>query len=353
MHHAIRRSLQAHEDVTATFFDVPPPTGFRRLVGARVPGLDRLDADLQPLRIQAAASAVVRRHLADAPPTDVLHLYTHNVALGSARLVRARPTVVSLDATNHQNAYRLPQRRPTALTPYALRPTLRLERAVYEAASLIVAQSEWAMASLTDDYDIPSSKIRVIPFGISLPPPPSPAPSEQGLARITFVGRSMDRKGGWRLLKTWRKHLRHLSRLTLVTLDRVDLEPGLEVYNDIRPGDGKLERLLEATAIFAFPTELDTFGYAAIEAMAAGVPVVATATAALPEVVEHGVTGLLAPVGDDDAFRRALERLLGDADLRHRMGSAGRERVEQRFDADVTTVELLDVLNDARGMWSP
>lgn len=352
MHLAIKRSLQHHPEVSASFFDVPPPIRVRRLLGARIPGLDRLDADLQPLRIQAAASAVVRGHLRAAPAHDVLHLYTHNIALGSAALVRSRPTVVSLDATNTQNAYRLPQRRPTALTPYALRPTVRLERAVYEAATMIVAQSEWAATSLVGDYGIAPHKIRVIPFGITLPEPPS-GPLGDELPRISFVGRSMDRKGGWRLLEVWRRHLRGKSRLTLVTLDRVDAEPGLEVRNDIRPGDGQLEVVLSSTAIFAFPTELDTFGYAAVEAMAAGVPVVATATAALPEVVANGTTGLLVPVGDDDALHAALERLLDDADLRRRMGRAGRMRVEQRFDAEVTTTSLLGVLDEARRSWRP
>ncbi len=352
MHLAIRRALEPRADVVATFFDVRPPTGLRRLAGARVPGLDRLDADLQPLRIQTAASAVVRRHLAasDAPDCDVLHLYTHNVGLLSRTRLRAQPSVVSLDATNHQNAYRLPQRRPTFLTPYALRPTLRLERAVYESATFVVAQSEWAAGSLVDDYAVPSSKIRVIPFGITLPPafPPAHGPGrDDPLPRITFVGRSMDRKGGWRLLDVWSRHLQQRSRLTLVTLDPVPPAPGLEIHNDVRPGDGRLDAILADTAVFAFPTELDTFGYAAIEAMAAGVPVVANRTAALPELVDDQHTGLLVPPGDDEALRSALERLLADRQLRHELGQAGRRRVEQHFDAAITTAALVEVLAEA------
>ncbi|HVF32734.1 MAG TPA: glycosyltransferase family 4 protein [Acidimicrobiales bacterium] len=347
MHLAIRRALAGRTDVEATFFDVPPPTGVRRLLGARVPGLDRFDADLQALRIQIAASTVVRRHLASGPPADVLHLYTHNVGLLSPAVLRSRPSVVSLDATNVQNAYRLPQRRPGALTPHALRPTLALERAVYEAATLVAAQSEWAASSLRNDYDVPDAKIRVIPFGITVPPRPSRPATSAPVPRITFIGRSMDRKGGWRLLDVWQRHLRDRSRLTLVTLDPVPSVPGLEVRNDIRPGDGRLEAVLAETDVFAFPTDLDTFGYAAIEAMAAAVPVVATDTAALPEVVKHGLTGLLVATGDDRALAAALAELLDEPTRRRRMGHAGRQRVEERFDASVTTDTLIGVLAEA------
>jgi glycosyltransferase involved in cell wall biosynthesis len=68
------------------------------------------------------------------------------------------------------------------------------------------------------------------------------------------------------------------------------------------------------------------------EAMAWGRPVVATAVGGLTDAVEDGVTGLLVPPGDVVALRAAIERLLGDPDLRARLGAAGRARAP-RFDA--------------------
>jgi glycosyltransferase involved in cell wall biosynthesis len=351
LHQAVRAALVDYPEVAATFFDVPPPSLARRLVSARVPGAST-DWDLQPLRDQLAKSAVVRAHLSrclgGAAAPEVLHVYTHNVALLSPDLLRRVPSVVSLDATNRQNAYRLPQHRPGRMTPVLLRPTMALERRVYDAATRVVAQSSWAATSLHEDYGIDADRVVIIPFGITVPPPPArPDTGAGGLPRITFIGRSMDRKGGWRLLEVWRRHLRDRSRLTLVTLDAVASEPGLEVRNDVRPGDGQAERLLAETDVFAFPTELDTFGYAAIEAMAAEVPVVATRTAGVPEVVEDGVTGLLVDVGDDEALTEALVALLDDPDRRRRLGTAGRRRVLERFDARVTTRALLEVLAEA------
>ena len=347
MHQAIRLALREHPDVQSTFFDAPSSTLTRRVLSASIPGLPP-GSDFQPLRDQLVRSGVVARHLRHAPPRDVLHVYTHNVALLSAKRLREQCSVVSLDATNVQNAYRLPHQRAGRMTPLMLRPTMALERRVYAAASVIVAQSAWAAASLREDYGVEAARVRTIPFGISVPEERARV-DDGGLPRITFIGRSLERKGGHRLLRLWREQLRVKSRLALVTLEQVPEEPGLDVFNDIRPGDGRVGEVLASTAVFAFPTELDTFGYAAVEAMAASVPVVATDTAALGEVVDDGVTGFLVPPRDDDALVGALERLLADEALRRAMGLAGRRRVLERFDARVTTAALVEVMREASG----
>ena len=63
-----------------------------------------------------------------------------------------------------------------------------------------------------------------------------------------------------------------------------------------------------------------------LEAMLAGLPVVATSVSAVPEVVADGTTGILVPEGDVDGSRAALERLLDDREQAHAFGAAGRER---------------------------
>ncbi|MDP8975778.1 MAG: glycosyltransferase family 4 protein [Actinomycetota bacterium] len=347
LHLHLHRALRAHPDVDASLFEVPPARLARRLVAAPVPGLARLDLDFHPLRDQLARSAVVRRHLGGlTEPVDVLHLYTHNVGLLSVGHMARQPTVVSLDATNEQNGYRLPQRYPTRFTPLTIAATKPLESRVYRAATLVVAHSQWAASSLVDDYGVKDERIRVIPFGIGVPPQPA-VPASDGTPRITFVGRSMERKGGWWLLDLWRRYLRDVSTLTLVTPEPVPHEPGVEVVGDVRPGDGRVFELLADSAVYAFPSPMDPFGYSIIEAMAMAVPVVALRQAAVPEIVEDARTGVLVEPGDERGFAEAVRALLGDADLRRRMGESGRARVLERFDARVTTPQLLDALRAA------
>ncbi|QZA32629.1 N-acetyl-alpha-D-glucosaminyl L-malate synthase BshA [Hydrogenibacillus sp. N12] len=110
-----------------------------------------------------------------------------------------------------------------------------------------------------------------------------------------------------------------------------------------------LGRIDDVAAVYAaadvllFPSEKESFGLAAAEAMAAEVPVVASAAGGLPEVVEDGVTGFLLPVGDVPAMAAAVRRLLDDPGLRRRMGAAGRRRVAERFSpaAQVARYEAL------------
>jgi len=348
LHLHLHEALEAHGDVDASLFEVPPAHLGRKLLAAPVPGLARLDLDLHPLRDQLARSAVVRRHLAGlSEPVDVLHLYTHNVGLLSVAHMARQPTVVSLDATNEQNGYRLPQRYPTRFTPLTVAATKVLERRVYRAATLVVAHSQWAASSLVDDYGVEEERIRVIPFGIGVPPRLTASPKE-GLPRITFVGRSMERKGGWWLLDLWRKHLRDVATLTLVTPEPVAAEPGVKVVGDVRQGDGRVFELLADTAVYAFPSPIDPFGYSMIEAMVMAVPVVALGQAAVPEIVEDGVTGMVVEPGDGQAFAEAVRSLVVDRELGRRMGEAGRARVLERFDVGVTTQQLVDVLHAAR-----
>jgi glycosyltransferase involved in cell wall biosynthesis len=83
-----------------------------------------------------------------------------------------------------------------------------------------------------------------------------------------------------------------------------------------------------------------------VEAMAAGRPVVATAVGGVPDAVEHGVTGLLVPEGDDQELANALISLLRDRTARERMGTRGAERARQLYHVDVVLGELQSLYQD-------
>jgi N-acetyl-alpha-D-glucosaminyl L-malate synthase BshA len=93
-----------------------------------------------------------------------------------------------------------------------------------------------------------------------------------------------------------------------------------------------LEELLGACDLFLLPSESESFGMAALEAMASEVPVIATSSGGLPEVVIHGETGYLLPVGDVESMAMHGIEILRDDDLRHKMGKRGREIAIERFD---------------------
>lgn len=91
--------------------------------------------------------------------------------------------------------------------------------------------------------------------------------------------------------------------------------------------------LMAACDVFALPSFEEPFGLVFVEAMASKKPVIALHTGGVPEVVEHGRSGLLSPPGDRDALAGNIATLLRDPGLRARMGEYGRSVVEQRFTA--------------------
>jgi len=92
-----------------------------------------------------------------------------------------------------------------------------------------------------------------------------------------------------------------------------------------------IETILPAAKLLLLPSDAESFGLAALEAMACGVPVIGTAAGGLPEVVQDGVEGFLRPVGDVEGMAAAAMQLIEDDALWQRFSAAARRRAEQEF----------------------
>jgi glycosyltransferase involved in cell wall biosynthesis/predicted SAM-dependent methyltransferase len=111
-------------------------------------------------------------------------------------------------------------------------------------------------------------------------------------------------------------------------------------------GDLSDSALFDAYAnadVFCAPSRYESFGLVHVEAMMMGLPVVAGDAGGMRETVVTGETGILVPPGEPEGLRAALDRLVGDTELRARMGVAGRERYEREFSVPVWVARQVDL----------
>jgi glycogen synthase len=243
-----------------------------------------------------------------------------------------------------------------------------VERTAYETADGVVAVSESMKHDVQSLYGVRPERVRVIHNGIDLAqyrPTPNPATLEAfgidpATPYVLFVGRITRQKGIVHLVNAIR-HFRsgvqvvlcagapdtpEIAREMTEAVDRARAESRAAItwIPEMLPKETVITLYTHA-AIFVCPSVYEPFGIINLEAMACGTPVVASAVGGIPEVVEHGDTGLLvAPevIGATEVEPRhpeqfardlaqAVNTLIDDPALRAQMARRSRERVEQHF----------------------
>jgi glycosyltransferase involved in cell wall biosynthesis len=111
-------------------------------------------------------------------------------------------------------------------------------------------------------------------------------------------------------------------------------EAGLTDRVELLGDRSDVPNLLARSDIFVLATHSEGMPLALLEAMAEGLPVVASAVGGMPEIIQDGKNGLLVPAGNPVALARALHRLMMDADLRSRLGSAARRTIAEHYDLE-------------------
>lgn len=236
-------------------------------------------------------------------------------------------------------------------------------------ATQIVAVSHAVAEWLTDEGL--GEKVVVIHNGCSSPPEPpdrSAVRAEYGLPSVgTLVGffaQLVGHKGAIDLVEACSRLMTHDSSLGVVfagagpTADMERLRAAIAGSNRtdrfiVLPPQEDVSALLAAVDLVAVPSIWpDPLPRSVMEAMAAGRPVVAYRTGGVPEMIVEGETGLMVEVGDVEALARGLGRLVGDLELRQRLGAAAarRARVDFSFDLHVDRMERALIESAAVGI---
>lgn len=340
--------------IRPTLVRVPPLTGSRAFWGnLSLRGLRRWGLDLAIWRWRAAASLEVRRHVAQRTTQTRFHamvVNTQSLALCLEGL--QTPLLVALDATFQQLAdspWFAPNAISRRLLPWTGAWLFRRERRLFQNADHLLPWSEHAAKSLKADYGIPDHRLHVLPPSVDtqLCQPLHRKPARN----LLFVGNDYVRKGGPLLLEAF-PELSKDHTLTLLTEDSRVPEnlPGIRLVRDARRGSQRWQRAWREADLLVFPSSLETYGIVLVEAMAFGVPALASRVGAAEELIgknERGV--LLESPSNARQLASRIRSLLDDAARLQAMGQGARQWAIRHHAIEQTTGQLANLLKGLQG----
>ena len=228
---------------------------------------------------------------------------------------------------------------------------IELEYRVYDGAARVFVMSHHVARSLVEQYNGDPDRISCIGAGSNLRLTNRMLKnSDYQNQHIVFVGVDWKRKGGPLLVEAFKLVRKQLPLATLAIVGcspKVDV-PGVNVIGRVSLL-AVADHLLQAS-VFCLPTRVEPFGIAAIEALTAKIPVVATRVGALPDIVQNGKSGILVDPDNLEQLANALIELLSDPVKCRRFGEVGQRSVEGGFSWEAVGIRLRnEILREIEG----
>jgi glycosyltransferase involved in cell wall biosynthesis len=231
---------------------------------------------------------------------------------------------------------------------------LNYEGETYHRAAHIFTRSKLVQKDIVDRYGIPAKRVSVVGGGVNFDPFPqtlSRAPTEGAV--VLFIGSNFLRKGGDILLEAFAIVRRRFPncRLKLLTRDKIPSRypmEGVEILPYVWDREW-IARLYCEADFLVLPSRQETWGDVILEAAAYSLPSIGTYGQAMEELIQDGKTGLLVPMDDIGQLASALERLLGDPNLRVKMGWKARERADSLYTWDRVVERMTPTIDSIIG----
>lgn len=264
---------------------------------------------------------------------DIIHCHIlhglHSPAAVVMKLLFGRKVVVKVASTG-------------SLSDFTMMRTLKFGRSMLNFmrhADRIVTLCGMSAAEAREQ-GFPDSAVVVLPNGVDATRFRPAAGSGRARKRLVYAGSLNPAKGVDILLEAFARARRQNPALDLDIFGSGPMRDSLKAQAGRLGLDGHavfhgdvpdLERRFDGTAVFVQPSLVEGMSNVILEAMASGLPVVATSTGAAPEIIRHGVNGLLVDPGSVAQMHEAIDRLVSDASLAERMGVEARASIESQY----------------------
>ncbi len=233
-------------------------------------------------------------------------------------------------------------------------------------ADVMITHSLAHRQTMAEELGIDPERIRIVPHGMR---PADPPVGDREAKTIVFLGRLERRKGSIDLMRAAALVLAGHpdARFVFIGTDRAhcpgerthaqyladEFTPEVRAQIQLlgRLPDSEVQRWLQRATLFVAPSLYESFGLVFLEAMRCGTPVIGTRVGGIPEVVEHGKSGVLVAPESPDELARVIMDLLGDPVLRAELGARGRERFQTLFSVSRMGTQMAAIYQEAIQKW--
>lgn len=315
-----------------------PPNGHRRYLGRHIPihtsRCYGLMFGVNPLTFLTRELAKTR--------ADVLHahsyVYTTSNQAAFVSRITGRPFVLHIHGAMYGRPSEMDRQTSAALYVKEKIYDRTVGRWTINSADAIAAVSRFDLQQCREAFDVDEDKLHLLPNAVD-PEVFSPGPDEApDPPVVTYIGRLEPWKGAGSFLEIARLVHREVpearfriagagSMLGEMQAAAAELDGSVEFLGEV--DHDRIADVLRSSTVLVLPSFIEGLPTVCLEALACGVPVVASATGGTSEVVIQGETGFLCPAERPAAFAERVLVILRDPSLRRRMGHAGRALVER------------------------
>lgn len=366
----MRRMLDGLADqVSVLAAEVPPNPSLQGRFETAVLQDGRLESKLWRLlyrlrvveRIPAGRRSVaILRRAVQRPDVEQILVHYANLAAKYAAVWKTTDKPVWVHCHGYDVTWDLRQPQPPHAPEH---PSDYIRRVLALPENVRFIANSHSTAGRLHHIGIDPRRVQVKYLGVPMPDTAPPSREPTDTVNILYLGRLIDCKGPDLVIQAFDLAVAKGLRGRLILAGDGPLRSRCEALRQASPNASNIdllgavdgatgERLRQQAHIFTAHNQLgpnsrqeEAFGVSLVEAMAAGLPIVSGHNGSLPEIIDPGTHGFLVPPGDVEAHAEAFLTLADDADLRHRMGSAGWRRAQERFSLQEEMMQLRRLLD--------
>src|SRR6266496_1295677 len=292
---------------------------------------------------------ICKKIIRERPDVFIAHFGATNISMIAAWLLRVKYRVCWLHTMTEQFYFDVKDKSKAD-------KIIRLKKRIYALATHIVVLNEYGRKDAEMNYSIPAKKIFKIHNGINL----GTITNDRKYKSIRYSGRLYYSKGVDILIEAFSKVYQKDKELKLEIAGKGEEEEHLKalvrseqldeavIFHGYFDQYANAIKFISEAWCLVVPSRMDNFPAVILEALAAGVPVIASNTGGIPDMIDNAIEGYIAESENAEAFAEAIKKMTDNCELRNRMAVQARKTFEQEFSIDKHVNNVMELIDNLK-----